>query len=56
MMAGLTQATIKERIVKSIREQCSIPPEVLFSLYQSADDMEPYLKFIFPENITIERQ
>ena len=55
MMAGLTQATLKERIVKSIRDQTSIPPEILFSLYQSAEEMEPYLKFIYPEMISIER-
>jgi hypothetical protein len=56
MIAGLSQTTLKECVNKSIREQYNIPPELLFSLYQSSSDMEQYLKFVFPENIQIEKK
>ena len=40
LIAGLSQATLKQRIQGSMRDQISIEPEVLFSLYQSQDEME----------------
>ena len=51
-IAGLTQETLGQKIDEPIQDQIDIPPEVLFSLYQS--EMESYLKFVFPENISIE--
>ena len=54
MIAGLSQETLKDRIVRPIREQINIPPEILFSMYTDADDMRQYLKHIFPNKISIE--
>jgi hypothetical protein len=39
-----------------LSEQINIPPEVLFSLYASVSEMQSYLKFVFPAQISIERQ
>jgi len=38
----------------TMEEQIHIKPEVLFSLYSPESEMESYLKFVFPENISIE--
>lgn len=35
VIAGLTQATLKDRITKGLRDQIGIPPEILYSLYES---------------------
>ena len=55
-VAGLSQGTLAEKtqLNTPIQEQIDIPPEVLFSLYQP--EMESYLKFVFPENISIEQR
>jgi hypothetical protein len=39
-----------------LKDQNFIDPEVLFSMYSTPEEMEPYLKFVYPEKISIERQ
>ncbi len=55
-ITGLKQDTLRTYVDKPLKQQISIPPEVLFSLYSPQEEMEPYLKFVFPERITIERR
>lgn len=55
-ITGLKQDTLRTCVDKPLKQQISIPPEVLFSLYSPQEEMEPYLKFVFPERITIERR
>ena len=54
MVAGLSQATLKDKMSKSLKEQGNIPPEVLFSLFREPDEQRGYLKFVFPLGIQIE--
>ena len=54
MIAGLSQATLKDRIVKPLRETIEIPSEILYSLYTDAENDTSYLKHVFPNKVTIE--
>jgi hypothetical protein len=55
-ITGLKQETLKAKMDdnSTIEDQVNLKPEVLFSLYQPESEMESYLKFVFPENISIE--
>lgn len=55
-ITGLKQETLRSCVEKPLKEQVAIPPEVLFSMYSQDTEMEPYLKFVYPEKISIERQ
>lgn len=55
-ITGLKQNTLRTYVEKPLQQQVNIAPEVLFSLYRPDAEMEPYLKFVFPERISIERR
>ena len=55
-ITGLRQDTLRTYVDKPLKQQVNIPPEVLFSLYMPDAEMEPYLKFVYPERISIERR
>ncbi len=54
-ITGLSQETLKEKIELSINEQVQLNPEVLYSLYQEESGVIPFLKFVFPKQISIEQ-
>jgi hypothetical protein len=47
---------LRQYVDKPLKDQNFIDPEVLFSMYSTPEEMEPYLKFVYPEKISIERQ
>lgn len=55
-ISGLKQETLRSVVDKPLKDQVAVPPEVLFSMYSQDSEMEPYLKFVYPDKISIERQ
>jgi hypothetical protein len=52
-IAGLTQKTLVDLHGKGLEKLYNISPEMLFSLYQEPNEEIPFLKFVFPDYITI---
>ena len=52
-IGGLSQETLAKRVQAPLKMQVNIEPEVLFSLYEPEEEVQPFLQFVFPSHIDI---